>query len=210
MRRYSPVTKVVAGIGALFVITALVHVFIIRPWYLHWGATPEEESAALPGDYLIPPQSEVTTRAITIHAPAGQVWPWLSQIGQERGGFYSYSWMENIFGADMHNADIILPEDRHLKVGDTVSYLRDGPPMTKAEVTAVIFEKELSLKGWSFYLIPVDDQTTRLVVRYSYPLVTTFDKAYYYLNFEMQHFIMETGMMRGIKQRAEASYQVQK
>lgn len=82
--------------------------------------------------------------------------------------------------------------------------------MTKTQVAVVKDGKELSLNGWSFYLNPVDDQSTRLVIRYSYPLITTFDKAYYYLNFEMQHFIMETGMMRGIKQRAEAAYQAQK
>jgi hypothetical protein len=210
MRKRSAVTKGIGGIVILFFILALLQAAVIRPWYLSWGATPAEVSEPLPGDSLIPSPSEVTTRAITIHAPADFVWPWLSQIGEERGGFYSYSWMENIFGADMNNADSILPEEEHIKPGDRVSYLRDGPPGTYTKAVTVVENRELSLEGWSFYLRPVDGETTRLIVRYSYSLPTAFDRAYYFLNFEMQHFIMESGMMRGIKMRAENAYQASK
>jgi hypothetical protein len=71
----------------------------LRPWFLHWGATNEEIKKALPGDELCPEAASMATRAVTIHAPAEEVWPWIAQIGQDRGGFYSYSWLENLVGA---------------------------------------------------------------------------------------------------------------
>ena len=198
------ISKALTGILIAFALAVFAHTTIIRPWYLRWGATDEELRMVLPGDQDIPPMSEVSTRAITIHAPADQIWPWLAQIGQERGGFYSYSWMENLFGADMANADHLFPQTEQLQVGDPVSYLRDGPSFTKAQVTLMDPGHVLSMKGWTFYLKPIDDQTTRLIVRYPFQVTTLGSKIYYYLNFEIQHFIMETGMMRGIKQRAEA------
>ena len=69
-----------------------------RPWQLHWGAAGEEIDTVLPGDDLIPGPDLVTTRGITIGVPPGQVWPWLAQLGQGRGGFYSYDLLENLAG----------------------------------------------------------------------------------------------------------------
>src|SRR5438270_6783401 len=102
--------KLSAGIGmaaGAATITALS--LAMRLWFLNWGATDEEVARDWPGDEMAPAAASVATRAITIHAPAEAVWPWIDQIGQERGGFYSYSWLENLFGARIHNADRILP-----------------------------------------------------------------------------------------------------
>jgi hypothetical protein len=76
---------------------------------LRWGATAAEVARRLPGDELIPHPASVSTRAITIQAPVERVWPWVLQTGQERGGLYSYQWLENLFGSDIHNADRIMP-----------------------------------------------------------------------------------------------------
>ena len=90
------------------------------PWQRAWGATDEELAMALPGDELTPGPVEQSTRAITINAPPDAVWPWLVQMGADRGGFYSYAWLENLFGLDIHNADGIVDEWQQLAVGDWV------------------------------------------------------------------------------------------
>lgn len=76
-------------VGLLAVLAANAGAFRlwVRPWYLHWGATLEESRQSLPGDEIIPDARSQQTRAITIHAPREQVWPWLAQLGQDRGGF---------------------------------------------------------------------------------------------------------------------------
>jgi len=106
-----------AGIGAVAIV-AWRKVF--TPWQRNWGATEEEAAMALPGDTLTPPPVDQCTRAITIAAPPEAVWPWLVQMGADRGGFYSYAWLENLFGLDIHNADGIVDEWQQLAVGDWV------------------------------------------------------------------------------------------
>src|SRR5579872_611663 len=79
------------------------YLYMIRPWHLHWGATHLDRIAALPGDALSPYASAVVTHAVNIDAPAEAVWRWLVQIGQDRGGFYTYSFLEKLAGCHMHN-----------------------------------------------------------------------------------------------------------
>ena len=96
-------TAVIGGAGAL-----AAYVFLIRPWHLKWGATEEELKMPLPGDELVKHPKLNATHAITINAPVAEVWPWLVQVGQKRGGFYSYTWLENLVGCEMSNADQIV------------------------------------------------------------------------------------------------------
>ena len=79
---------------------------LVRPYLRRWGATPEECRRRMPGDAEGRPLYS-TTRAVTVEAPADEVWRWLVQIGQDRGGFYSYDWLENLAGCDLHSADEI-------------------------------------------------------------------------------------------------------
>src|SRR6266545_4849315 len=88
--------------------------------YLRWGATDQEVRDPLAGDDLIRNADMVATRAITIHAAADRVWPWIAQLGQGRGGFYSYDWLENLVGCDIHSADRIVREWQDVAVGDEV------------------------------------------------------------------------------------------
>ena len=90
-----------------------------------WGATPSEANAVLPGDEIIDDPSMITTRAITIDAPPEAVWPWLVQMGQGRGGFYSYERIERLVGLDIRNADQIVPGWQRLEIGDQI---RMAPP----------------------------------------------------------------------------------
>lgn len=82
----------------------------LRPVQLRWGATAQEAEHSQPGDGLIAHPDLCATRAITIRAPAERVWPWIAQLGQDRGGFYSYDLLENLAGCDIHSADRIIPQ----------------------------------------------------------------------------------------------------
>ena len=96
------------------------YILVARPRQLCWGATGEEAGATLAGDDLIKCPDLVATRAITVHAAAGQIWPWIAQLGQGRGGFYSYDKLENLVGCDIHSADRVVAEWQDIKVGDEV------------------------------------------------------------------------------------------
>lgn len=175
------------------------YALIVRPWHAGWGATAQEQVMLLPGDSLGAGAPAVTTRAVTIHAPAGVAWQWLVQIGQGRGGWYSYDWMENLFGADMHNAEAIEPALQQIAVGDHLLFTQMG---LHATVAAIDPQRSLVLDGgWTFYLEPLDDENTRLIVRY----FCKDNLFYYFTIFEPAHFLMESGMMLGLKARAERS-----
>jgi hypothetical protein len=197
-----------------------------RPRTLHWGATPEEAEKSLPGDDLIPNAMYVTTRAITVQAPAEAVFPWLVQLGQSRGGFYTYDMLENLFRLDIHSADRIHPEWQDLQAG--VDYVTLDPQQTMKMTIAVLeaphamvirtgapgetpqepgdfFKGEIA-GSWAFIVEPIDQATSRLIVRWRAswrPTAAAGVAAPVLL--EPAHFIMERGMMLGIRKRAEAA-----
>lgn len=111
--------------AATGVATALIAATVAsRSRLRNWGASPEEIGSSLPGDELLAADS-ASTRAITVGAPCAEVWPWLVQIGQDRGGWYSYDWLENLFGLGIHSTDELHGEWQHLTVDDVV---RASPP----------------------------------------------------------------------------------
>lgn len=182
----------------------------VRPWMMRWGATAGEIGMPLPGDARLTNPPLESTRAITIDAPPSAVWPWLVQIGQHRGGFYSYSWLENLAGAKIRNADRIVPEWQSIEPGDRV-YLHPRVYLKVVEVIpgyAFVIEE-----SWTFVALPIDDgRRTRLIVRsrgtYRMPdlRLPPLNFAYWRLVYEPADFIMERGMMRGIRQRAERAW----
>lgn len=105
--------------GAARIAFALVTPFL-RPGRLTWGATPGEAARTLPGDELIPNPKWSYTHVVAIHTAPGAIWPWLLQMGDNRGGLYSYDFLENLAGCNMHSADRIVPELQDLKVGDCI------------------------------------------------------------------------------------------
>jgi hypothetical protein len=190
-----------------YAIIALIYWVFIRPQNNNWGATSAEISAKMLEDDSISPNRVVSTRAITIHATKENVWTFVAQTGQNRGGFNSYYWLENLFGAKMVNNDIPNPEWQNPQVGDSV-YYGHNQPFTL--VSLVKPNEYYSLGGWAFHLKPIDSNNTRLIVRYPSMEIkqSTFSTAYYYALFEPLHFIMESGMMMGIKQRAERQQKI--
>jgi hypothetical protein len=192
------------------------YVFVARPKHLRWGATDDELDEPLPGDEIVPHPEQQATHAITINAPVADVWPWLVQVGQTRGGFYSYTWLENLAGCNMHNAYRIVPEWQSLRAGDVVWLHPKAPPLPVAIVEpyrAIVLggnggEPEampsVNTGIWGFHLKEVDEKTTRLLIRSRWarkPGLLTWAGNYALL--EPAHFIMERKMMLGIKQRAE-------
>lgn len=186
----------------LYLFIALIYWIFIRPIHINWGATRAEVNMRIPGGELISTNRIVSTRAINIQAAKEKVWPWIAQTGQNRGGFNSYYWLENLFGAKMVNADSAHLEWQNSQPGDTV-YLGKNEPYILVSLTK--FNEYYSLGGWTFYLQPVDAGNTRLLVRYPSMEVrqSKLMTLYYYGLFEPLHFIMESGMMMCIKQKAE-------
>lgn len=195
-----------AGAGAI-----ALYLGKVRQWMYTWGADDGEISAVLPGDEFVAADTPRTTRALTIDAPVAMVWPWLAQIGEDRGGFYSYDWLERAAGTEIRNADVIHPEWQDIGVGDTVWLARRYGESARQVVAAVKplshlvlmspddYERmqrgEKASGAWSFHVRP-QSGWTRLVVRGSGGVVGR-------AVFDIPHFVMEQKMMRGIRHRAE-------
>lgn len=195
----------------------------LRPWAATWGAGKQDAAKRWPGDSFLPNPATESTRAVTIAAPAAKVWAWILQIGRDRAGFYSYSWLENLIGADIHNLDHIVPEFQRRKVGDTVWMAPEEKFEGQGRMIVALLEPERAmvlvspsdwenlLAGekatetlWSFILDPIDPRTTRLVMRSrSGAKATLRGKLVDYLFWEPAHFVMERKMMLTIKENAE-------
>jgi hypothetical protein len=145
----------------------------------NWGATPAEVAAVLPGDELVPEPADQTTLAVSVAAPAEEVWAWLVQIGQGRGGMYSYDWLENLLGLDIHTTEEIREEWQHLAVGDRVVVVPPGyRPMPEGYSFLVALAeppRALVLRQsppehpwdgvWSFHVVPIGAGRCRLLSR---------------------------------------------
>ena len=146
--------------------SALLYRQLVRHPILNWGATDAEASARLPGDELLEHADGVATRAITIDAPASAVWPWIAQMGPSpRGGAYTYDWIENLLGLDMHSADRVLPEYQYPQVGDTLGYGKNRMRFERVEPQRVLATRsEDGNWVWTFVLDEQDGRT-RLISR---------------------------------------------
>lgn len=119
--------------------------YVTYPWMMRWRTTADEPQQKLPGDDLVAHPRSQTTMAITIHANVTAVWPWLVQMGQGRGGFYTYDWLENLLGCDIHNVDRIHSEWQAPKVGDLVRMYREGGGPPLYQIAAIEPEQALIL-----------------------------------------------------------------
>ncbi len=174
-----------------------------RRLVLTWGASQAEAGSRLPGDELLEDADAVATRAIEIRAPASAVWPWIAQMGPSpRGGAYTYDWIENLLGLNMHSTDTVLPEFQHPEVGATIGL---GPNRMRLE--RVEPERVLAWRSqdgnwvWTFVLNQANG-TTRLISRNRFRLPRLIDRIGM-LPMEPASLLMERKMLIGIKQRAE-------
>lgn len=186
-------------LSALFVAYAVFG----RRWVLDWGATDAEARSVLPGDELIPDADGVSTRAISVNAPADKVWPWIAQMGPSpRGGAYTYDWIENLFGLNMRSADDVLPEFQNPQLGDEIGY---GPNKMRIEIVdkdrALVWRSSDGNWVWAFALHESDGMT-RLISRNSFRLPSLGVKLGM-MPMEPGSLVMERKMLIGMKQRAE-------
>jgi len=204
-------------LGTLVVLIAAFLAFV-RPWYLRWGATDEEARRELFGDSFLPRAASQETRAITIRAPVERVWPWLAQLGQDRGGFYSFDLLENLVGCQMPTEDRLRPERQSWHAGDRLWLYPSDRGGGKGFVPLIAYEPGRALVfgstgadandrvngTWAMRLEPIDATRTRLLIRGRGAggrslLGLGFDRGI----FEPMHFVMERRMMIGIRDLAE-------
>ncbi len=192
----------------------------LRPWQERWGATDEEVAVALPGDDLLAEPTAQITRATTIDAPREDVWPWIVQLGADRGGFYTYDWLEDLFGLGIHSADHVVEEWQDLAVGDVVA--ADRARTGGWAVVALVPDEALVLQvadvasgrplrrdeglgwafQWTFALRDASEGGTRLLVRervaFGNPLARALMAPVGLVSFGMTR-----GMLRGLRRRVE-------
>jgi hypothetical protein len=205
MQRFFKLIGILAELGVI----AILIIIALMPWMDRWGATQDEMAASFPGDELVPAPHVVYNRGVTINATPAQIYPWLVQMGAERGGMYSYSWFEtNMLRCELINADRIHEEWQGLKVGDKVKMCPGdwGPPAYEVALlepnrAVVIGHQENG--NWSdvsqFNLMPQADGTTRLIAR-----GRDMKSGGIWDVIRPGQFIMERGMLLGIKKRAES------
>lgn len=205
-----------AGIVATLFLLYTSAAILGRPWAMRFGTTRADRTAALFGDSLYRGARYAVDNAIVIAAPADSVWPWLAQIGQDRGGFYSFDWLERAFGVRIHNADSIVAAWQDRRVGDLVratqpTYLGGvfGPELGW-RIAAIDPGRAIVLDKWGAFVVrPIDDRTSQLYIRQRNPGTPSFAGNLIapigVLVFEPAHFIMQHQMLRGIKRRAERS-----
>lgn len=207
-------------VGGAQVLGTTIGAPVLRRRYNAWGATAAEVASPMPGDELVPNPRMGYTRAITIGAPPAIVWSWLVQIGQGRGGLYSFDGLENLARCDIHSTDRIQPELQGLAEGDLI---RLGAPqgypcfrvsgVQPAEFLVLVAadpqpphdvvtaDSPGGVATWQWQLKPAAAENTRLLARQrlTYPDAM---KVMWHL-VEPVSFVMERQMLRGIKQRAE-------
>jgi hypothetical protein len=226
-KRYVKLRNWLKLIGVLlfvtFLLAALAYHLALRNRCLRWGTTQAEATATLPGDDLFPVYAGQATHAITIQAHTQQVWPWLMQIGQDRSGFYSYTFLENVIGADMPKVEHLIPEWKPRVVGETVWFATPRRFGGQGRMIAAVVQSERSFvmvspkdwerlqngrqaqEGfWSFTLEPSGNGQSRLIARLRNGTAPTLaSRAMGRLFWEPMHFIMEQKMLRTIKELSE-------
>ena len=214
--------KLMQIIGLLvlgIVVFGVLYALVVRPWHLHRGSTKDEIQRSLPGDELVPNPKFVWNQAITINAPAAEVWPWLVQIGNQRAGWYSWDAIHRLLGVagsvdyEDRSADRIIPELQNLQIGDVIRMMPED--MGAPGYSVVFIEPDRALvthiddengASWVWVLDPIDTESTRLLVRFrqSWPSGST-NGLFFWIGDELGSLVMQPKTLSGIKQRAEAA-----
>jgi hypothetical protein len=194
----------------LAVALAVLYGFPIRRWMNHWGATASELTRRMAGDPLIAAPTFSYTMAVTVNAQPEHIWPWLVQMGYQRGGLYSYDWLDRLFGIlDRPSATRILPEFQRLAVGDTIPLPHgQGYPVAILEPLHALVLDMRNMWGfdwvWQFGLYAIDERQTRLVSRSHVRQKSVWVRLLTVMIMEPAAFLMTRRMLLGLKQRAEA------
>jgi hypothetical protein len=209
---------VMQGVGGAAIMTAAFLTPFLRGARSHWGLDGETAAKTCPGDEVIAKPRWTWTHGVEVKAPAREVWPWLAQIGADRGGFYSYQWLENIAGCDLRNADVVHPE-WEVRNGDQLILHPKMPPLPVLEVARghhflahAPLDERARAQGkpwveatWLFLVEPLDARRCRVISRYrmngSDDVATRVQFGPTFI--EPVGFAMDRRMLIGIKERAE-------
>jgi hypothetical protein len=219
MKKFKPSQKLLMTLYAVAILL-FCHHFIFRPIFLDWGSPESIRELAFSGDVFTEGTSH--TRAVLIEATPEELWPWLIQVGQDRGGFYSYEWLEDLFMADMENVYEIKPEFQWPRqTGDTIwlankehyngkgyQIVAESDPfkslvMVGGEDYANIVKGGKASGSWAFYLYPQGPDKTWLIARSSEGDISFANRLSRYFTYEVPHFIMERKMLKSMKYLAE-------
>ena len=196
-------TTMMRRIAAALALASILYGWLLRRPILTWGATPEEAQARLPGDELLEDADGVATRAITIDAPASAVWPWIAQMGPSpRGGAYTYDWIENLLGLNMHSTDQVLPDYQHPQVGDGFGYGANKMSFQLVEPGRVLATQSADGNWVWTFILKEQVGRTRLISRNRFRLPRLRDRIGM-IPMEPGSLLMERKMLSGIKRRAE-------
>ena len=220
-KAHSDAGDVLEGIvGAAGMLADFVTPFL-RKARSHWGLDEATAARDYPGDELVPDPRWGWTHGVEIDAPLDRVWPWVAQIGQGKGGFYSYQWLENLAGCEIQNADHIHEDWPRPAVGGELRFHPKGPPMKIAAVgegrwfvAHAPFGPEVTPSGdpkagvsWLFFLEPLEGDRTRFISRFR----TRYDETWKNrlamgpTTIESVGFMMDRRMLLGVKERVEGA-----
>lgn len=184
----------------------------LHPLTIHRGLTVEEWKTEWFGDEFLPQAKPSGSRAITIYAPAKSVWPWITQIGQDRAGFYSYRSLENLAGAKMPDVRELRSEWSTREVGQKLimAPVERFGKVAEMDIVAVHPEQALVARNWegtwAFLLVPLADDVCRFIARGTWvPSRNPLIRFFHTLVFDPIHYLMEWRMLRGIKALAEGA-----
>ena len=225
MRTLKNIWEAICGASLIFVLLILPRLrFKLRKW----GSTEEELNRELPGDDLVKDVKGWYNHAITINAIPADVWPWIVQLGQNKGGFYSYELLENIAGCKIHNADGIVPEFQDTAVGDVVAMHPKAAPYMVAAIDpgrAFVLRLRFNLKtqetvdaaeslperyqdsSWLFLLEETSEGITRMITRSRNDWSQSKTSTFFYGIFGVISLVMDRKLLKGIKKQAEVTVQ---
>ena len=193
------------AIASILIVIVFVYLAIMRPWQLRWGATDDEINRSLPGDEIVPQPTFNATRAVTIHAPAENIYPWIVQMGVTRAGWYSYDLLDN---AARPSAESILPEHQNLQVGDVIAMSPDGKQGMRVkdfcENKWMLWWDNIGDSSWVWDIYREGETHFRLVTRVRVKYRWFSPAILFNLLIEFFDILMMRKCMLGIKRRAEA------
>lgn len=159
----------------------ILYLAVLRPWQLRWGSTNMEIERPMPGDDIVEKPSFNATRAITINAPAQNIYPWIVQIGVNRAGWYSYDQLDNL---GRRSAETILLEHQNIKKDDLIPMSPDGKQGLYVKdyknYEWILWWDKVGENTWVWSIYPDENSRTRLVTRvrvkynwFSFAMVST-------------------------------------
>lgn len=191
-------------IASILLVLAVFYLAIFRPWQLRWGATDEEVKRSMPGDNIVDKPSFNATRAVTINAPAENIYPWIVQMGVNRAGWYSYDLLDNLARP---SAEVILPKHQNIQVGDLIPMSPDGKQgiwVKDFRTTEwMLWWDKIGDTSWVWVIYSEGKSYSRLVTRVRVKYRWFSPAILFNLIIEFFDILMMRKCMLGIKRRAE-------